>query len=137
MKRLFVYGTLLEGQPGHNRILPGKTPLEHTWTRERAYMMVTARSKDFPYVFRGGNCRVKGEVYALTCSEMTELDVYEDYPRLYGRQVVLLESGEPAEMYTPLDPTWILEELERGEMVLVPEGDWVSFISQNTDSLSI
>jgi len=129
MKRLFVYGSLLEGQRGHTRILNGKKPLVKTWTRESSFTMVTDLESSFPFVFFGGSTRIKGEVYELTSLEVAELDIYEDYPRLYGRQPVALECGEEAEMYTPLDPSWILEKLEKREMVLIPNGDWVGFLS--------
>lgn len=132
MKRLFVYGTLLEGQPGHSRILGLKKPLAKTCTRESQFTMVTDLGSNFPFVFYGGSSRIKGEVYELTSAEVAELDIYEDYPRLYGRQPVALENGEEAEMYTPLDPSWILEQLEKGEMSLIPNGDWVSHLSNTS-----
>lgn len=90
--------------------------------------MVTGLERDFPFVFCGGTSKIKGEVYELTSSELEELDIYEDYPRLYGRQPVTLECGEEVEMYTPLDPSWILERVGKGEMLLIPDGDWVSFL---------
>lgn len=91
--------------------------------------MATGLEKDFPFVFYGGTSKIKGEVYELTSSELEELDIYEDYPRLYGRQPVALECGEEVEMYTPLDPSWILERVGKGEMLLIPDGDWVSFLA--------
>lgn len=109
MNKLFVYGTLRQGQPTHR--LPG-------------YMMFKVRGEGFdfpfiqPYPYVDAMPNVLGSVVDVTDDELEKLDVYEGVARgLYirqkafvvplGRSVSAMEEvqvyvGGPALAYEPI-----------------------------------
>jgi len=87
--RVFVYGTLRDGEPNH-RLLKGATRLG-TWRTEAAFSMFDLGA--YPGVRPGGSTAVAGEVYRVTPQLLARLDRLEDYPRLYDRKPIRTRFG--------------------------------------------
>ena len=92
---VFVYGTLLAGEPNH-RFLVG------------ARLVAAARTKPafelrdlgaFPGLVRGGAHAVAGEVYEVDEPTLAALDRLEGHPRFYRRSRIALEGGATVETY--------------------------------------
>jgi gamma-glutamylcyclotransferase (GGCT)/AIG2-like uncharacterized protein YtfP len=79
--KLFVYGTLREGEPAHS-LLRG-APLVARVTTEPAFTLVDMG--EYPALVEAGESAVVGEVYAIDAELLPELDRYEDAPELYQR----------------------------------------------------
>jgi gamma-glutamylaminecyclotransferase len=93
--RVFVYGTLLAGEPNHRLLL-------------RAQLVGAARTvaryelRDlgpFPGLVEGGSQSVLGELYEVDAPTLAALDRLEGHPRFYRRVPVALEGGAAAETY--------------------------------------
>jgi gamma-glutamylaminecyclotransferase len=93
--RVFVYGTLLAGEPNH-RLLTG------------ARLVAEARTKPafelrdlgpFPGLVSGGAHAVAGEVYEVDEATLAALDRLEGHPRFYRRTRIALEDGAAVETY--------------------------------------
>ena len=81
--KLFVYGTLLRGEPAHH--LLGDAKLLCALQTEPRYTLVLLDG--YPALIDGGNTAVTGELYALHDEQLlSELDRYEDVPELYTRE---------------------------------------------------
>lgn len=110
---LFVYGSLLRGQ------------LNHFWM-ERARYLGEARTEPcfelldlgpFPALMDGGSTAVHGELYEVDAQLLARLDVFEDVPAMYRRDVVQLQGQAPAQAYV-LQPDHVHGRPR------VPSGDW-------------
>ena len=93
--RVFVYGTLLAGEPNH-RLLVG------------ARLVAAARTKPafelrdlgaFPGLVPGGAHAVAGKVYEVDEPTLAALDRLEGHPRFYRRSRIALEGGATVETY--------------------------------------
>lgn len=93
--RVFVYGTLLAGEPNH-RLLVG------------ARLVAAARTKPvfelrdlggFPGLVRGGAHAVANEVYEVDEPTLAALDRLEGHPRFYRRSRIALDGGATVETY--------------------------------------
>lgn len=111
---VFVYGTLLPGEPAHGllagarRLGPGRTL--PAW---RLYAL-----EDYPGMVAGGRTAVAGEVWAVDAAMLRRLDEYEGYPTYYRRETIPLASGREALAYI-LRPEWL-----RPSHPPIPGGDW-------------
>lgn len=84
---LFVYGTLMQGQPAHNLLKDA--------VYSRRYILHDHTMVDlgaYPGIVRKKNEVVLGEVYFVSPEMMTEMDRYEDEGNLYLRREVRVES---------------------------------------------
>ena len=108
---LFVYGTLLAGEPYHH--LLGDAPLLGKARTQAGYTLVNLG--EYPGLQKGGAGSVHGEVYTITKSLLPVLDKYEDYPLLYDRILVPLEDGNTA-------LTYILRTT--ASLPVIVSGDW-------------
>ena len=88
--KVFVYGTLLSGEPNH-RLLAHAELLGEART-EPAFELVSLGA--FPAMLAGGDTAVLGEVYAVDGATLTDLDRLEGHPHFYRHQLVRLEDGE-------------------------------------------
>jgi gamma-glutamylcyclotransferase (GGCT)/AIG2-like uncharacterized protein YtfP len=79
--KIFVYGTLRQGQPAHG-LLQG-APLIARVTTEPRFTLVDMG--EYPALVEGGSTAVAGEIYAIEPALLPELDRYEDAPELYER----------------------------------------------------
>ena len=94
-KRLFVYGTLMQGMRNHS-YLEGATFVGPVETKPE-YELVTNGS--IPAA-RSGAGTVKGEVYEVSEELLTKLDAVEEVSSdLYDRQNVELADGSKAIIY--------------------------------------
>ena len=93
--RLFVYGTLMRGEPAHDLL-------------ERAQMLGVASTETgyalfdmgaFPAMVAFGPTSVVGEVYAVPAALLAAMDRYEGCPEFYRRRQVTLSDGSQAETY--------------------------------------
>ena len=97
--RVFVYGTLLRGEPNH-RVLAGAELVGEART-EPAFELVSLGP--FPAMVSGGSTAVAGEVYEVDRWTLAALDRLEGHPSFYRRERIRLESGEEVLAYL-LDP---------------------------------
>lgn len=89
--RVFVYGTLLRGEPNHYI-------LEHAcFVREaRTPAVFTLRDMGaFPALLADGSTAVLGEVYDVDAATLARLDRLEGHPRLYRRTPIALSRRPP------------------------------------------
>ncbi|MBW2522895.1 MAG: gamma-glutamylcyclotransferase [Deltaproteobacteria bacterium] len=93
--RLFVYGTLLDGEPDHE-LLAGADFLGAAKTRA-AYKLVEARAS--AGLIDGGDTSVVGELYELDAPTLARCDLKREHPVLYQRRTVALDDGTEALAY--------------------------------------
>lgn len=109
--RVFVYGTLRQGQVNHTLLV--KAWLLGTHRTTPAYTMYHLGA--YPGVVARGQEVVVGEVYRVDVNTLRQLDRLEDYPRLYGRTLIP----------TPYGRAWIyLYQGKIGRRSCIPGGDW-------------
>lgn len=112
---VFVYGTLLTGEPNH-RVLAGAQLVGHART-EPAFELHDLGP--FPGLVGGGAHAVVGEVYEVDAPTLARLDALEGHPCFYRRTRIALEDGAKVETYL-LTP----EQVE-GRRVIA-SGNWRS-----------
>lgn len=87
--RVFVYGTLLSGEPNH-RLLAHASLVGEAHTQP-VFDLVT--QGPFPAMIPGGATAVYGEVYEVDRPTLEALDRLEGHPRFYRRRAVRLDDG--------------------------------------------
>ena len=95
MKRLFVYGSLMQGQPNH-------TAMEDAQLVGAAATVVGFSLFDlgaYPAMAASPEGVVLGEVYLVSEAQQARLDRLEGHPRYYTRTPLQLEGAGPAEAY--------------------------------------
>ena len=113
--RVFVYGTLLSGEPNHH-LLHGQ-PLVGEARTEARFDLVSLGG--FPAMVPGGEVAVRGEVYDVDEETLADLDRLEGYPGFYTREPVELHGEVAGEALAYLLPP------ERvAERPTIPTGDW-------------
>ena len=114
MKRVFVYGSLLSGEPNH------ATRARFVMEARTAPEFELRHLGEFPGLVRGGTQAVAGEVYEIDAALLAELDAFEEHPTIYLRTTILLAEGGAADAY-----------LLRAEQVAgcpqIASGDWRAF----------
>ncbi len=93
--RVFVYGTLLSGEPNHR--LLGDAALVGEAKTEPAFELVSLGA--FPAMVADGRTAVSGEVYEVDADTLAALDRLEGHPRFYRRRRIRLEDGGAALAY--------------------------------------
>lgn len=93
--RVFVYGTLLRGEPNHG-LLAGGQHMGEARTRA-AFELVDLGY--FPAMIAQGNTAVLGEVYAIDEATLRKLDRLEGHPQFYIRTTIELEHGAEVQAY--------------------------------------
>ena len=111
--RVFVYGTLLDGEPNH-RLLATAAFVGEART-EPAFLLVSLGA--FPAMVTGGQTAVTGEVYEVSDETLAALDRLEGHPHFYERRQIRLADGVEVLAYL-LD-----EEQARGRPTIT-SGDW-------------
>lgn len=116
-RRVFVYGTLLAGEPNHG-VLAGAELVGPAVTAP-AFELFDLGA--YPALVAGGTRAVAGEVYAVDAAVLRRLDALEAHPAFYRRARIALElGGRMAEAYL-LRPDQVV-----GRRVVV-SGDWRSY----------
>ena len=93
--RVFVYGTLLAGEP-NNRLLVGARLVVEAQTQPGFQLRDLGA---FLGLVRGGEHAVTGEVYEVDEPTLAALDRLEGHPRFYRRSRIALEGGATVETY--------------------------------------
>lgn len=94
-KLVFVYGTLLSGEPNHE-VLADAEYLGRGAT-EPVFDMVSLGA--FPAIVSGGRTSITGEVYRVNQGTLAALDRLEGHPHFYRRAHVRLTTGESVTAY--------------------------------------
>jgi gamma-glutamylcyclotransferase (GGCT)/AIG2-like uncharacterized protein YtfP len=116
MTRVFVYGSLLEGELNH-RVMEGAC-LVGAATTSSGFTLLDLG--DYPAMVASSQGCVMGEVFEVSRAHLARLDRFEGHPRLYTRSRIHLADGTEAETY--------LMPLERVEQPkAIPSGDWRSY----------
>lgn len=111
--RVFVYGSLLRGEPNH-RLLRGARFIGVDRTRA-AFTLFDLGG--FPAMATDGTVAVIGEIYEVDAAMLVALDRLEGHPRFYMRTPIRLQSRRHAEVYV----------IPRARLVRQPVivgGDW-------------
>ena len=112
--RVFVYGTLLAGEPNH-RLLTGARLVAEARTKPAFELRDLGA---FPGLVRGGEHAVAGEVYEVDEATLAALDRLEGHPRFYERRTVRLEDGDEVAAY-------VLPIEQAHGRPRIPSGDWM------------
>jgi gamma-glutamylcyclotransferase (GGCT)/AIG2-like uncharacterized protein YtfP len=110
---VFVYGTLLRGQPNH-RLLEDSRFVSDAKT-EPVFELVDLGP--CPAMVPGGEQSIAGEVYAVKAEALEGLDRLEGHPHFYRRTPVRLTSGMTVEAY-------VLEPRKAHGCALIKSGVW-------------
>jgi gamma-glutamylcyclotransferase (GGCT)/AIG2-like uncharacterized protein YtfP len=86
---LFVYGTLLSGEPRHD--LLRRARCLGAATTVPAFELVDLGP--YPALVAGGTRAVVGELYEVPVEELAAIDVYEEHPVLFKRTTIELAHG--------------------------------------------
>jgi gamma-glutamylcyclotransferase (GGCT)/AIG2-like uncharacterized protein YtfP len=92
---LFVYGTLLRGEPAH-ALLDGAAALGPAKTAAAFDLYDLG---PYPALVAEGSVAVAGEVYEVTAHSLAAIDIHEEVPRLFKRVTIELEDGRRAQAY--------------------------------------
>lgn len=111
LHKIFVYGTLLKGQPNHTVLLNVDNGLSKFVGKARLskkYPLVVASRYNIPFLLplEGTGQEVHGEVYEVDSKMLVALDVLEEHPDYYTRapvQCLLTECEKEARVEQLLD----------------------------------
>lgn len=92
---LFVYGTLLPGEPSHE-LLAGARSLGPASTPP-SYSLIDLGP--YPALIVGGSTAVVGALYEMSAQVLAPIDVHEEVPTLFKRRRLTLADGREAESY--------------------------------------
>ena len=112
MHRLFVYGSLMQGEPNH-AMLGGGRFIASVMTAA-CYMLVDLG--EYPALLDAGATAVHGELYDVDMPTRQMLDAFEEHPMLYRRSAVRLADGSRAEAYFYVTPP--------ADPQIISSGDW-------------
>lgn len=90
LTKVFVYGTLKNGQPNHYWLTETKNGVAQfisTGTTQTKYPLIVASQYNVPFLLSeaGTGHYINGEVYSVDKQKLHHLDELEDYPQLYDR----------------------------------------------------
>lgn len=100
--RVFVYGTLLSGEPNH-LVLDGARFVGEARTEPRFSLHDMG---PYPAMVADGEHAIVGEVYEVRPPLLARLDRLEGHPHFYRRSVIVLADATAAETYL-LAPTQV------------------------------
>lgn len=118
--RLFVYGTLRQGEPRH-ALLEGAELLLTTTTTPAFYLVDLG---PHAALVRGGTTAVFGELYRVDLEMRRRIDVDRQVPILFTRETIELADGTSADAYL------LSAERVRGRRRLA-HGDWKKRFAPN------
>jgi gamma-glutamylaminecyclotransferase len=118
--RLFVYGTLRQGEPRH-ALLEHAELLGLTTTVPAFYLVDLG---PHAALVRGGSTAVCGELYRVSLEERRRIDVDRQVPILFTREAIQLVDGSHADAYL------LRLEQVRGRRRLA-HGDWKERFASN------
>jgi gamma-glutamylaminecyclotransferase len=86
---LFVYGTLLRGEPNHPQL--SEASFVRSSRTQPRYELVDLGG--YPALLEDGSTAISGEVYDVDPELLTRLDEFEEVPELYERRPIHLVDG--------------------------------------------
>lgn len=110
---LFVYGTLMHGEPNH-RLLHHATFVGPAATTAR-FSMIDLRG--FPAIVSGGATAIVGEVFEVDAPTLVRVDWLESVPDMYLRLPLELADGRYVDAY-------VLPAGRAPNAPFIPSGDW-------------
>ncbi len=114
MHRVFVYGTLMRGEPNHS-LLERSRCLGEARTEPRYNLFDLG---PYPAMTESGETSVHGEVFEVSGEHLQAIDALEGHPDWYTRTPITLADGVLAETYL----------MEPGELArrwpLIVSGKW-------------
>lgn len=116
MRLIFVYGSLMRGQPNHH-YMDGATYLGDGITLPE-YAMVSMGG--FPAVYANGDTAIMGEVYQVPDKVLDRMDRLEGHPIWYKRTPIKLVNRSKAEMY-------IMQSNNRERYSPIESGNWKEY----------
>lgn len=116
--KLFVYGTLMQGEKNHH-FLEDAEFLGEAMT-DRGFSLISLGA--FPGMIIGKG-QVKGELYEIDMETRDQIDLLESHPRFYRRVRIRLEDGEWVESY-------LLPYYHYVKSTPIPSGDWRNVIRE-------
>jgi gamma-glutamylcyclotransferase (GGCT)/AIG2-like uncharacterized protein YtfP len=93
--RLFVYDSLLVGEPEHDHLAGA----ELTGTAETEPRFTLVELQGFGALVPGGTDRVRGEIYLVDARTLARLDALRRVPMLFQRTRIVLADGSQAETF--------------------------------------
>lgn len=92
LSRIFVYGTLKSGQPNHywlTNLQNGLASYVSSGFTKNQFPLVIGTRYNVPFLLNkpGFGQNIKGEIYDIDEKMLAKLDILEDYPQLYDRQI--------------------------------------------------
>lgn len=128
----FVYGTLKAGY-GNHRVLRDSPLVGPATSLRPSYFMSQV---GFPYLFKGGEHFVSGEVYTVNDADVKQgLDWLEGYPSHYTREVhpfVLADTLEVVDAWVYLNPRISDYHHHTTRRVKADDTNTVTWASKNT-----
>lgn len=99
LTRVFVYGTLKNGQPNHYWLTDQANGLAKFLTHGKTinqFPLVIGTQYNVPFLLNksGTGFRIKGEIYEIDETMLSKLDILEDYPQLYDRQIQDIDTND-------------------------------------------
>lgn len=101
LKRVFVYGTLKKGEPNHHWLTNRENGVARFVARGSTvvkFPLVIGTRYNIPFLLAkpGVGNHIQGEIYEVDDNMFGQLDVLEDYPRYYDRelQAITTEDNE-------------------------------------------
>lgn len=110
--KLFVYGSLLQGEAAHFR-LRGARLIAQART-EAAFTLIDMGP--YPALVEAGDTAVVGEIYLVDEALLAELDEYEEAPAVYQRRALRVEEHDVV--------TYVLPERLAVGQPRIASGDW-------------
>lgn len=110
---IFVYGTLLRGEPGHHLLARARFVGEAV--TEPGFELVDLGP--YPAMVTGGTGVVTGEVYEVDAATLAGVDEFEEHPQVYRRTRIALATGGEAEAY-------LIERDRVADRPRIASGDW-------------
>ena len=117
---VFVYGSLMPGL--HNDHLMQQAELLQSCNSLPYYTMYSLGH--YPGVCARGNTAIKGMLYRVNASTLSQLDRLEGHPDWYRREVVSLPDTQAHSAWMYIMP---YSEVKQCSATIVPNGDWRTF----------
>lgn len=119
---VFVYGTLRRGESNHPWLARARY-LGSMITRPQ-YTMIDMGG--YPGILSPGRTAIVGEVYQLEENRLPQLDILEEVPELYQREVIETRFGQ-AWIYVLSD--MLRTQMHKAEVhyAKIGHGDWVRY----------
>lgn len=123
MFRVFVYGSLMRGEPNHG-VLERGTYLRDIWTAPGVAIVRAGPYPSLLFAESAGpreplvrNERVHGELWEVDHGLLDDLDRFEGHPDWFARREITLDDGSRAHAYA-------MPEHELHALPLMPGGVW-------------